>query len=283
MPTSTSEKHADPAVTGTQPRPQQQRRLRAVALPVEHGGWGFLFEPLLLGLLVAPSLAGAGVAIFFVALFLLRHPLRLALGDWRKGQRYPRTRTAERVVLVYGTLATAGLLLVLALGQAASLLPFLLCSPLAAIYFVYDMLKQGRELLPEISGAIALSASAPVLALAAEWPVQAALLLWLIPIARNLGSILYVRARLQLERTGTTRRWPALLANLAIVLLFAGLAWAGHLPMLAAIAMLLLALRAFAGLSRWRRPARAQKIGFLEIGYGVLVVALAAAGYQIGW
>jgi hypothetical protein len=33
--------------------------LKSVALPVEHGGWGMLGEPLLLALLVAPSWAGA--------------------------------------------------------------------------------------------------------------------------------------------------------------------------------------------------------------------------------
>ncbi|MDX2007394.1 MAG: hypothetical protein SFU83_19325 [Meiothermus sp.] len=29
--------------------------LRSVALPNEHGGWGFTLEPILLGLLVAPG------------------------------------------------------------------------------------------------------------------------------------------------------------------------------------------------------------------------------------
>lgn len=30
-------------------------KLRTVALPAEHGGWGFLFEPIVLGLLLAPT------------------------------------------------------------------------------------------------------------------------------------------------------------------------------------------------------------------------------------
>ena len=33
-------------------------RLRTVALPVEHGGWGISLEPVVLGLLVAPSASG---------------------------------------------------------------------------------------------------------------------------------------------------------------------------------------------------------------------------------
>ena len=44
--------------------------LRSVALPVEHGGWGMLGEPLLLGLFIAPSWAGLGVALGALGGFL---------------------------------------------------------------------------------------------------------------------------------------------------------------------------------------------------------------------
>ncbi|HDL49896.1 MAG TPA: prenyltransferase, partial [Actinobacteria bacterium] len=37
-------------------------RLRSVAMPTEHGGWGFTLEPIILGLLVAPSPAGWEIA-----------------------------------------------------------------------------------------------------------------------------------------------------------------------------------------------------------------------------
>lgn len=35
-------------------------RLKSIALPVEHGGWLFVLEPVLLGLLVVPSAGGGG-------------------------------------------------------------------------------------------------------------------------------------------------------------------------------------------------------------------------------
>src|ERR1044072_2044638 len=34
-------------------------KLRPLALPTEHGGWGFLLEPLVLAMIVAPSWIGA--------------------------------------------------------------------------------------------------------------------------------------------------------------------------------------------------------------------------------
>ncbi|GIW24085.1 MAG: hypothetical protein KatS3mg069_0352 [Meiothermus sp.] len=55
--------------------------LKTVALPNEHGGWGFTLEPILLGLLVAPSWAGLGLGVFALAAFFTRHPLKLWLAD----------------------------------------------------------------------------------------------------------------------------------------------------------------------------------------------------------
>ncbi|MCB0162365.1 MAG: YwiC-like family protein, partial [Caldilineaceae bacterium] len=68
------------------PTKQKARpRWRSIALPTEHGGWGFLLEPLLLGRLVAPSAAGLLLLVATVAAFLLRQPLKIVLVDRRRG------------------------------------------------------------------------------------------------------------------------------------------------------------------------------------------------------
>ena len=78
---------------------------KPVAIPAEHGGWGLLAEPVVLGLVIAPAPAGACLALAALAGFLARHPLRLWLLDRRKGVRYPRTALAERFFLGYAALA----------------------------------------------------------------------------------------------------------------------------------------------------------------------------------
>src|SRR5437762_11678455 len=60
-------------------------RVRTIALPVEHGGWGISLEPVLLGLRVAPSQAGAWVGVATLGAFLARHPLKVAAGGGRRG------------------------------------------------------------------------------------------------------------------------------------------------------------------------------------------------------
>ena len=71
--------------------------LRGVALPSEHGGWGLTLEPGLLGLLVAPSVAGACLAVAAVVAFVARTPLKLALVDRRRGRDVGRRAAHDTV------------------------------------------------------------------------------------------------------------------------------------------------------------------------------------------
>ena len=75
---------------------------RSVALPTEHGGWGFLLEPVLLGLLLAPSPAGVLLALAGLATFLARHPADIWLRDTLASKTFPRTATALRFTLEKG-------------------------------------------------------------------------------------------------------------------------------------------------------------------------------------
>src|SRR4051794_36912704 len=51
------------------------------ALPPGHGGWGFLLEPLVRAMIVAPSWCGAMICAGAVCGFLTRQPLKLAMQD----------------------------------------------------------------------------------------------------------------------------------------------------------------------------------------------------------
>ena len=88
------------------PRPQPAAgwaAWRPVVIPAEHGGWGFMLEPVLLGLLVAPSPAAGLFALATIAAFLLRHPLKLTLADRRRG-----LRTAAHAACAHGDRRAVG-------------------------------------------------------------------------------------------------------------------------------------------------------------------------------
>lgn len=257
-------------------------RMKTVALPAEHGGWGFLFEPILLGLLVAPSLAGVSFGIMAVASFLLRHPLRLCITGTGSLSESPRRRAAMQVAIVYAAIAVAGLVGGVSFGGIAPLMPLAVLSPFVAVYLFYDTRKRARRLLPELAGPIGLAGVATAIALAGGWLWLQASALWIVLMARTIPSIFYVRARLRLERGEGVNRIPTVGYHLGFGVLVIVLSLKDLAPYLTVIAMLLLLSRALHGLSPRRRPSKATRIGFLEIGYGLVYVFLTILGYRIG-
>jgi hypothetical protein len=255
-------------------------RIKTVALPTEHGGWGLSLEPVVLGMLVAPSLAGLCLALATVGAFLARHPLKIAVADWRRGRRFPRTRVAEAFAALYGTVALSGFVAAALTGPAALLIPLALALPLAIIQLAYDFKSRSRALLPELAGATAMAALVASLALAGGFALLPALALWAILTARVLPTILYVRARLRAGRGERVAGGAVIFVHLlacaaALALLFKGLA-----SMLALAALAILLIRAVVGLNS--PPVSAKRVGITELLYGALLVGAVVTGHVLG-
>ncbi len=262
---------------------QPKVNLKNIALPASHGGWGFLIEPMLLGLWLAPSLAGFWLSVAALGAFLAQQPLKLAITDRRKRRRYPRTIWAERISLLYlGITVVAFSFALLGTASMLLLLPIAMATPLALVQLYYDARNRGRELTPELFGAGALGAVASAVALAGGWAVWPALALWGIVLARTVGSIIYVRARLRLERGAPFASNPVWLAHGAAIVAVAAMAAAAVAPWLSVLAMVILLARAVTGLSSWRRAVKPKIVGFQEMGYGLLTVALTVVGFTVG-
>lgn len=255
-------------------------RIRSVALPAEHGGWGFLLEPILLGLLVAPSVAGLFLAIAAFSLFLLHQPMRTALKDRAKGKRYMRTLLAERFALLYAGSLIGSFVLAWITAAHPFWPPLIGLLALASVQMYFEFSNRGRELIPEVAGALALGGIAPAMALAAGWSMEAALPLWAILGVRASVSVAYVRSRLRLEKGKPASAAAAVGVHVIGAALLALLAAADFVPWLSVVAALVLLARAAHGLSRFRRPTQAKVIGFLEMAYGLITVLLVAAGYR---
>ena len=263
--------------------PNQRKVIRSVALPAEHGGWGFLIEPILLGLLTAFSPGGFLLSISAVGVFLLHQPLKIVIKDRLKGNRPPRTIWAERFAVGYGTLAVVPfIVLIISHYDLIAFFPLVMALPFALVQLWYDAKNQSRKLLPELCGAVALGAIAPIIALLGGWEVIPALILWLFLLGRIIPSILYVRARLRLEHGNAIQRGAVWAVHIGAVMMVGGFAIVQAMPYLGVLAMLILLGRALIGLSDYRKPRRAPIIGFQELGYGFLTAFLGALGYRLG-
>jgi hypothetical protein len=265
------------------PRSMARPSLRSLLLPAEHGAWGFLAEPLVLGLWIAPTIAAGWLGLAVLQLFFLHQPLKWALKDGLRGKFYARTRWAAGLVVALGLGAAGALSLAIRYGEQPFWLPLLLALPLGGWQLRYEIANRGRDLLPELAGALGLQLAAPALALAGGAPPAVAWGLAAVLAARTVPSILYVRARLRLERGEPANRAEALYSHTLALLLIGLAAIAGWIPWLAAAAVGLLWLRALHGLSSFRRPAPAKVIGIGELLYGLFVVVATALGYRLGW
>jgi hypothetical protein len=254
-------------------------RLKTVALPVEHGGWGLSLEPIVLGLTLAPSISGAFLALAVMSAFLARHPLKLTVADYRRGKRFPRTPVAERFVLLYGIIAVISFIAAIKIGPLQMMWPLALAAPFACVQLVYDSLGRSRRLLPELAGSCSMAAVASSLALAGGWRPAVAFALWGVLAARVLPTIMYVRARLMLVHGRMPARTPVLVLHLAALAAVLTLAFLGLTPWLAVFAFLALLLRAVFGLSKHRQQMSAKQVGIRELCFGAMTVFAVIIGH----
>ena len=263
--------------------PVRAVRMQQVALPTEHGGWAFLFEPLVAGLAIAFSTGAPWIACLTIGAFLTRQPLKVLIADRFGMRNRTRASLAFRFLLCYGAIFSMGLAGTLLSVGAQSLLPFIGVLPLAVFQIYIDASRQSRKLIPELTGAVVMSASIAAIGLSANMPLVNAAALWAIFASRSLASILYVRERLRLEKGKHYSRMIPTLAHIAALFMTAALAYYGLSPFLTILAMSVLAYRAITGLSPDRNKMKAMQIGVWEIIYGLIVVLSVVIGHYAGF
>jgi len=251
---------------------------RAVAVPTEHGGWGLTAEPVLLGLLIAPSIAGLCLGVATMLAFLVRTPLRVLLVDRHRRRTLDRTRLAGRIALAEAALVVA----LVAVAAASSPHPFwwpvIAAAPLVGVELWFDARSRSRRLVPELAGAIGVSAAAAVVIVAAGHDTPEAVGAWLILAARSVSAIPYVRDQIaRLHHRPTTPRLLVLADSAAVALaaIAVAVSWV-FLAGAAAVVVVIVVQRATA-----RTVVPAKVLGIRQSVLGVLVVAATAVGVHL--
>ncbi len=261
--------------------PPVRVQIRSVAIPNEHGGWGFTLEPVLLGLLVAASWSGLGLGFLALGLFLARHPFKLFLSDVLKGKRFPRTALAGWFVLGYGFVALTGFWAAVHFSQASFFIPLLVAIPLIAIQMWFDSRNKGRNLLPELSGAIAMGSVAAAIAMSAGVSTRIALGLWLVLAARSVMAIFYARAQVGRARGKSVSTAPVYVCEILCITVLAVAAFVGIVPWLSVVAVAM--LLPFSVITFGRPPVAAKVVGWAQMVFGVGIVFATAVGSRFSW
>lgn len=253
-------------------------RWKRIVLPPEHGAWGFLLEPIIVGLVVASTVPGWLAALSIIAAFLARNPLRIALADRRLGIRSERTRGAEMLAMALIAVAAAAFGIAIVSGDVRMMLPVAVALPFAMVQAQLERMRRSRALAAEICGTIAIGSAASVIAFSAGADALEAFPLWLLLSARSVPAVLYVRERIALEKRGVTPSLVPVTAHVVAILASAFLlpASAANIPAFALLVLLL--FRCIVGLSPLRRPSSARTIGTGELIWGAAMVAAVIAG-----
>lgn len=258
----------------------EQPRLSGVVIPADHGGWGLTLEPVVLGLAVAPSIAGAALGVAALAAFLFRTPFKTAAGDYRRQRHLPRTRLAVRAATVYGLILAAAAVVAIITTGNRFWPPLAAAIPLMMIQVGYDARNRSRRLTPEIAGPLAIGSVAAAIALAGGATTTVALGLWLVSGLRSVASVLLVRAQLRRSRQHPYQPWMVHTAGATVGTFAIFAAATGVIPWLGAAAIAL--LTPF-GIWSLRRPAvRAVVVGVQQTLLGALIVAITVIGVRAG-
>ncbi len=258
----------------------ERARIRSIGLPTEHGGWGFTLEPILLGLLVAHSPTAWEISAAALGIFLARRPVKILSTDLVRGRWLPRSKIALVFSIIYGGFALAGALGAFVTADGPFWIPVLVAIPLALFALRADAHSKNRALGPELSGSIAMGATVAAITVGSGWDLGPAFGLWLVLAARDVAAIVFVRGqvrRLHDRPVGATGIYAVQAAMVGVVAVAAAF---GIVPWLGVVAIALVGVVAVVSLSR--PPVQARVIGWTQMGVGLMVVLVTAAGVNLG-
>ncbi|HEX5400286.1 MAG TPA: YwiC-like family protein [Verrucomicrobiae bacterium] len=264
------------AIVTREPGPSFTRQIATLLLPKEHGSWSLALEPLALGLLVAPSVAGGALAVAAIAGFFLRRPLKSMLREPSVAQR-KRTMIC---VFVLTVIALAGLLLAAKFASAEKLWP-LIPAALASVAFAwFDSRNEARAEAAELAGTVAFGILPAAFGALAGWSMIESLALAAVMLTRSVPTVLFVRTYMRLRKGRTATRTPSCIAAGFGFILLTWLVIFRIAPWPAMVFGFLLATRTFWLLGESRLRFAPKIVGTMEMILGVAMVLTLAVAWK---
>ncbi len=178
-------------------------------------------------------------------------------------------------------LGLVALLEAVCLGRAAALWPLLLAAPLGGLFVYFDLQNDSRATAAEIVGSSTFAIIPAALATLAGWPAPAALALAVVALARNLPTVLTVRAYVRNSKGPQRHVTLPLAASAVACVTLIALRATNLIPTTALVGTTVLLARSAWLLSSLRPHWPARRVGQLEAGLGLLYVGGIAVAYHL--
>ena len=237
-----------------------------LVVPKDHGSWSLALEPLAFGLLVAPSAAGAALAVAAGSGFFLRRPLKMLLSG--KNDSRQALAALESANLFA---SQTGLLVAVLLGVPGGWWPLIPAAMAGAVFVWCDNRNEARESHAELAGTMAFGLLPAAMGSLAGWGAGASLALAGAMLARSIPTVMTLRTSIRIRKGRPHAIGPALLASGAGALVVSWLTFLHLAPLIAMMFAFLLATRS-AWLLLWRPQIPARSLGILEAAAGIIMV-----------
>jgi hypothetical protein len=289
---------SDAAVNPSMPNipltaPQKERR-RALVVPREHGAWGMLLIPLVVGGAIGLLAGGRVVPVLLLttavlALFWLRTPAESWLGTGAvRAQTAEERRRVRNFVLPLAAIALVTLIALFWRGKNLDLILLgLIASPAFAAQIYLQKLGRATRMAAEVVGAMALTATAPAAYCVATGRLDAnAWALWIINWLFAGDQIHFVWLRIRgMRAAGWNEKlrlgWSFLAGQ---VLLVAALAVAYRLHWLRGWVVLAFAPVLFRGcvwFAKKPEPIVIRRLGQAELFHAIVFGVFLIAGFWL--
>jgi hypothetical protein len=258
-------------------------------LPREHGAWVMLVLPLILGARLAGANASAAwlVPVAVILAFLAHCSLVPAVQKMRSGKPVEPAWFRHRLIWagIYLTAAALAFAAVYDLtpeaGRSTLLAIAIPAGVGGAFYTVAAALGHGRRIPIELLGMVAMSLSAPIMAVAAgRAPDSNLSTASLAALGYSVSTLAYVRAYGNLKKGNKSAIGVCLLAHAGLFAVLAILTWRGLFSVWMFLAFVPPVVRTVLGLAR--PPQFLKQVGMREIWVAISFAVLAVLLLEIG-
>jgi hypothetical protein len=273
--------------------PQKERR-RALIVPREHGAWGMLLVPLVMGAAVGLLAGGRWLpvvllTIAMLALFWLRTPVESWLGTGSvRAQTAAERRRVLAVLLPLATLTAVTLSALVWSGKNRELIWLGVVAGVAiATQFLLKKMGRQTRMAAEVVGAFALTSTAAAAygVTTGRWD-RTAWALWLLNFLFAADQVHFVWLRIRGARAvGLSEKLAVGWSFVAGQIVLSGILLLGcyfhRLPELTLLAFVPILLRGFAWFATKPQPIVVRRLGWTELAHALVFGALLTASFSL--
>ncbi|MCF6268550.1 MAG: YwiC-like family protein [Melioribacteraceae bacterium] len=252
--------------------------LSKIALPKEHGAWGFVLEPLLLSLIVAFTLDGLLLALATFFMFLLNQPFKILT---TKSVNKKFRTTAIALLIFYLSIAILLLVFPLLNTEFYLLLPFYTAVIILLVYKYFEFYNFSRNLFIELLPIFSMTLIATSIVMIDNSFTINPIVFGILLLSRAVPTVIYINAKVKWIKGFEFSIIPTHILNSAFFLFIIYASFNNLLPMLSILGAFILTLRSAIGFSRFNFCKTVKQIGVAEFIYGSLFVVINGIAFLI--